>query len=73
MAHFNVMDEVSNAIVPDKGHRELIRKQVGRRPADVRPLVRLDRLNRSLHELGIRSSNDTAYLLRKVVGKIREG
>ena len=37
---------------------KLIRKQVGR-PRDERPLVRLDRLNRGLRNLGLMQPNES--------------
>lgn len=49
---------------------ETIRKQVGR-PRVERPLVRLDRLNRSLRNLGLLPSHEARPdHVRKIVGRV---
>ena len=48
---------------------KLIRKQVGR-PRAERPLVRLDRLNRGLRNLGLMQPHESAPdHIRKIVGR----
>jgi hypothetical protein len=49
---------------------DMIRKQVGR-PRGERPLVRLDRLNRGLRNLGLMQPNESRPdHVRKIVGRV---